>query len=189
MDDDDLESLFGPPSDTPVELPSDEESFGDLFGPPPSDNTPSELPPADEDPLENLFNDAPAEDADPNTSDLESLFGMPSDRSEEASEINLDDLFGTAPRDVAGVEVVSLTALARGNPLADTPVRIWIDNSGRFQTEGRVIAVQDGFVRLLKTNGKTCTVPNQRLCEADFVYVESLRSQLQSARIAMLSGR
>ena len=52
-----------------------------------------------------------------------------------------------------------------------------------------VVLGHDDNVRLLKANGRTCTVPNSRLCEADAAYVDSIRSQLDEARIALLSSK
>ncbi len=54
------------------------------------------------------------------------------------------------------------------------PVRHWSDNTGTYQIEGRLIAILDGHVRVLKSTGKTTTVPMRRLSDADRKYVEEV---------------
>lgn len=54
------------------------------------------------------------------------------------------------------------------------PVRSWSDNTGTYQIEGRLIAIFDGHVRVLKATGKTTTVPMRRLSDADKKYVEEV---------------
>jgi hypothetical protein len=54
------------------------------------------------------------------------------------------------------------------------PLRIWSDNSGGFQVNGRLIAILDGKVRILKETGRTTTVPMNRLSKADREYVDEV---------------
>jgi hypothetical protein len=54
------------------------------------------------------------------------------------------------------------------------PMRKWVDDSGTFQVNGRLILILDGKVRLLKETGRTTTVPMERLSEADRQYVEEV---------------
>ena len=75
------------------------------------------------------------------------------------------------------------------DPLENTRVRTWVDNTGQYETVGRLIVIADDFVRLLKSNGKTCTVSNDRLCKADAAYVESIKKDVERTRVAMLSAR
>ena len=44
----------------------------------------------------------------------------------------------------------------------------------RSQLEGRLVAILDGQVRLLKETGRTTTVPLDRLSAADREYVEEV---------------
>jgi hypothetical protein len=53
-------------------------------------------------------------------------------------------------------------------------VRQWVDDSGMFRIRGRLIAVLDGKVRILKETGRTTTVPMERLSAADREYVSEL---------------
>jgi hypothetical protein len=54
------------------------------------------------------------------------------------------------------------------------PVRSWSDNTGTYRIEGRLIAILDGQIRVLKDTGKTTTVPMRRLSDADRKYVEEV---------------
>jgi hypothetical protein len=51
------------------------------------------------------------------------------------------------------------------------PLRTWVDDTGQFRVQARLIQVLDGRVRLLKTTGRTTTVPLSRLSTADRAYV------------------
>jgi hypothetical protein len=73
--------------------------------------------------------------------------------------------------------------------LNDTRTRTWIDDTGSFRTDGRLMEIHSDTIRLLKTNGRTCTVPRSRLCEADIAYVDSVQRQLDASRLAMLSSK
>ena len=67
-------------------------------------------------------------------------------------------------------------------------MRVWIDNTGKFSTEGRLIEIGDDFVRLMKSNGRTCTVPSDRLCPADAAYVASIVTSQDDIKVAMASN-
>jgi hypothetical protein len=59
-------------------------------------------------------------------------------------------------------------------------MRQWVDDSGSFRVEGRLILILDGKVRLLKETGRTTTVPLTRLSNADQRYVEEVISRYGS---------
>jgi hypothetical protein len=69
------------------------------------------------------------------------------------------------------------------------PVRAWVDNTGTFHVQGRLIAVLDGKVRLLKENGRTTTVPVQRLSEEDRHYVEQVILRNGSGELEKVAKR
>ncbi len=46
-----------------------------------------------------------------------------------------------------------------------------------------MIEINSDNVRLLKDNGRTCTVPNGRLCPADESYVDSIREQVELVKL------
>jgi hypothetical protein len=53
-------------------------------------------------------------------------------------------------------------------------VRHWVDNTGLYEIDGRLIEITDVAVRILKDNGRTCTVPLRRLSTADADYVQQI---------------
>jgi len=69
------------------------------------------------------------------------------------------------------------------------PVRTWNDNTGTFQVEGRLIAILPDHVRLLKTNGRTTTVPMRRLSEADATYVEEAAARHGAGLIGQVAAK
>ncbi len=87
----------------------------------------------------------------------------------------LDDLFGGQP---AGTILISATT---------APFRQWTDNTGYFQTVGRLVAIGRSHVRLLKDNGHHCTVPIHRLSQADARYV--LRIATGQQALVRVAGR
>jgi hypothetical protein len=54
------------------------------------------------------------------------------------------------------------------------PAREWIDDSGAFKINARLVLILDGKVRLLKDTGRTTTVELARLSTADREYVASV---------------
>ena len=98
-----------------------------------------------------------------------------------------------APATVEAEAPESLQVVSAAKPvlrsLADTRVRTWIDNTGQFRTDGRLIEINQDNVRLMKTNGRTCTVPHSRLCEADAAYVKAIAKKLQLSQLAMLTSK
>jgi hypothetical protein len=148
-------------------------------------------------------------ETDPSDDGIDDLFGeIPSDspvidESEPVAEDSaIEDLFGAAPANQDGIiselpapaaaEQASVKVISaeqdKIDPLSTTHIRTWIDNSGNFSTQGRLIAINPDYVRLLKTNSKTCTVPHHRLSEADAAYVDSIRKQQSDADlVAMIS--
>ena len=114
---------------------------------------------------------------DKGTSDLDDLFGQVIQPRPELIE---------TPEDA--VKVVSETVPKAVDAFENTEVRTWVDNTGLYQTVGRLIKVNEDHVKLLKTNGKTCTVPFSRLSQSDSDYVASLATQHEIFVVAM-SGK
>jgi hypothetical protein len=54
---------------------------------------------------------------------------------------------------------------------AREPMRLWTDNTGKFQVRARLLVILDGKVRLLKDTGRTTTVPFNRLSKGDLAFV------------------
>lgn len=160
------DDIFGAPEAAPAAEPAAPAPADDLFGAP-------EAAPAAEPAADNLF-DAPMDEAAPaaEPAPADDLFGPPADQPAkpaapaEEPKTDLDDLFGetSAPR-------------------------VWVDNSGTFKTEGRLVEIGSDFVRLLKTNGRTCTVPMSRLSSEDAEFVAAVAQQQTEVKLAMNSSR
>ncbi|WP_419189444.1 SHD1 domain-containing protein [Stieleria marina] len=200
-----LDDLFGggedaaPMGDAPAAAPAGDDPFGAPATPAGNDKAPA----ADAD-LDDLFG-APASDATPATTDsIDDLFGSagnvatPENMIEELPAPIIDSVKETIAEKLATEEVsakplrlqvVSAPRVVSINPLSETRVRTWIDNTGQFRTAGRLIEITATHVRLLKSNGRTCTVPVDRMCPADSAYVKSLRKQVDDTRIALLTSK
>ncbi len=57
------------------------------------------------------------------------------------------------------------------------PLRSWSDDTGAYQVQARLFRVSEGHVRLLKQDGRTTTVPLDRLSPADQEYVARVSGQ------------
>jgi len=68
--------------------------------------------------------------------------------------------------------VAALTVCLLGTQAA--PGRRWTDSTGKYSVEAELVSIEDGQVRLRKTDGQEITVPMDRLSEADQRYLESL---------------
>ena len=66
-------------------------------------------------------------------------------------------------------------------------MRHWTDNTGTFAVNGKLIAILDGKVRLLKENGRTCTVPMRRLSKSDADYVQMVVAKLGQGVLQLAS--
>ncbi|WP_039961051.1 SHD1 domain-containing protein, partial [Rhodopirellula europaea] len=85
-------------------------------------------------------------------------------------------------------QVVTEKKVAKSVDVLDsTKTRTWIDNTGNWGTDGRLVEVRENEIQILKTNGRTCTVPMERLSEADRAYVDSIRAQVSELLFAMAS--
>ena len=155
--------------------------------------------------------DAAPTDAAPAADALDDLFGASPD--EPAAEVSVDDLFGSTVTETEtesveelpapirsddfvtteaknfDVQIVSKAITTSIDPLADTIVRTWVDNTGDFSTEGRLFQINADNIRLIKSNGRTCTVPTSRMSPADAAYVDSIREQIKLSQLALLSSK
>ena len=67
--------------------------------------------------------------------------------------------------------------------------RGWTDDTGSFQIQGRLVALLDGKVRILKDSGKTTTVPLDRLSIADQQYVDVVAARYGNGPIGQVAAR
>ena len=110
----------------------------------------------------------------------------------------LDDLFptgGTTTPAVGGATTPaggeatpdpfkSASVLREDGGLASDQNREWLDNTGHYTTRARLVSFLDGHVRLLKENGRTTTVPLNRLCQNDLEFVNRQASAQRAAQVA-----
>jgi hypothetical protein len=141
-------SLFGPPSSTQPSAPA--ETGNDLFKPSPNEpSAPASEGTSDryETPEQPKADEtAPADQAAPPT---------------EEQPKESDDLFGGFG-----------TILREPGGLASDATRTWVDNTGQYSCQARMIQFKDGHVRLLKDSGRTATVPVYRLSQGDLEFVQ-----------------
>lgn len=62
--------------------------------------------------------------------------------------------------------------------------RKWIDNTGAYEVEGRLVMIYPDKVRLQKENGRTTTVAMRRLSPVDQAYVRWVADQMMRTDIA-----
>jgi hypothetical protein len=162
--------------------------FDDLFGPstppaPAAAPAPAPAPAPSDDPFAPAAAPAPAPAAAPSAA--------------PAAPPANDDPFAPAPATPAPAAAPP-AAPAASDPFADPfkisaesklPLRLWTDDSGLFQVQGRLIAILDGKVRILKTTGRTTTVPLARLSRADRAYVEQVSAQPEGSLAAKVATR
>jgi hypothetical protein len=190
---------FGAPAEPPAgdKAPA-ADALDDLFGTPPdaapATDSPAGDAPAKNDNLDDLFGASGA------AASAESVEELPAPKIRATNDLAVSQIIETAAQEVieskkttpakrTRLQVVSLPRVVSIDPLSNTRVRTWIDNTGRFRTSGRVIEINATNVRLLKANGRTCTVPKSRMCPADAAYVKSLKTKINDARIAMLTSK
>jgi hypothetical protein len=120
---------------------------------------------------------APADDAAP-AEDSGLFEGFDEQPADDGS------LFDAIPEDAPGDEAAPATepedesslfgaAEILGLPggLASDEFRTWTDNTGLHKCQGRLLSAVDGHAKLLKANGRTSTVPFNRLSNDDISFV------------------
>ena len=154
-----------PPAKAPPATPP---QSNDLF--PPAEPAPAEKAPS-----------TPAEPPASAPSDLD-LFGPPADNKpaekappaeKPATEEDTSGLFGSAD-----------AILGQPGGLASQSLRHWVDDTGSFSCEGRMIRLLDGKVQILKASGRTTTVPLARLSQADLEFVNRQASAQQAEAVS-----
>ena len=68
-------------------------------------------------------------------------------------------------------------------------MRTWVDNTGLFTTQGRLVVIQSDFVRLIKDNGHFTTVKMGRLSENDQAYVTRIAQEVGTGEVSRLASR
>lgn len=163
------------PAETPAKPAEDVEDLFKDTDAKPADATPAK--PADAAPAK------PAEKAD----DVEDLFKDTDEKkaatSEPAQEEPMDtapsseveDLFSEPtdkPSTSASLDAKQADIEGPADGEESSPMRLWTDNTGKYQVRARLVVVGDRYVRLLKETGKTTTVPFSRLSGSDLAFVQ-----------------
>lgn len=174
--------------------PKPADDLDDLFGDKPAETpAPAETKPEPEKPAEEAEDPFGKPAAAPATDDGQAVASATEEVKTEIVN-DVDDLFGDPiqqvkrlpkteePQKEEPAAAIEDERQATEDPLADPfkasstgyPVRKWLDVTGNFQTTGKLIAILDGKVRILKETGKTTTVPFERLSDVDRDYVTKL---------------
>lgn len=164
------------PETKPAEPPAD-DPFGDAAKPavdPPADEKPLDASPDEEKSF--FLPEGPAIPAEPKPAE-DDPFGAPAEKPtdpdgvKKSAELPSDDPFGAPAEPAKPAEPKP----AEDDPFgANLPLRKWSDDTGAFTIEARLVLILDGKVRLLKTTGRTTTVPVERLSQGDRAYVEQM---------------
>ena len=158
------DDLFGAPAEEGAAAPAADDLFGA-----PADETPAAA-------ADDLFGE-PAADAPAAEPAADDLFGDPASAAEPATDDSLDDLFGTPQPAEEAAPAAADDLFSQTQPASrprELSMRHWNDNTGLFSVEGRLVEVLDGKVRLMKVNGRTCTVEMRRLSAIDAEYVQQI---------------
>lgn len=180
-------------SDAPGDAPVG-DTPNDFFDDVPAADPPADAPAAD----------APVEGSDPFKDLLNPTSTREEDRElEEKRKSIFDELFGAIQQvpawyaaaaeearcqliaqqhEASSKAVVSVTAAKIVPTIDQTEMRTWQDDTSTFSTEGRLILITETFVRLLKPNGRTCTVPVDRLSPVDATYVSQVAAATKAAQ-------
>lgn len=153
---------FGAPADDDAgipEAPPMDEGFEA-----PADEAPLDDVPADDMPME----EAPADDDG---------FEAPADE-----DAPMDDDVDAQTEETPADETPAADPFDSSLRVPAAPTRTWQDDSGRFSTEGRLVEIRAGSVRILKTTGRHTTVPMDRLSDADRDHVAGVWRILAARR-------
>ena len=177
-----------PTPDMPEETPEAPATPAEDMPETPAEPKTPDKPAAD---VEDLFKDA---DADKKPADVapepaEKPAEEPAKPADKADDV--EDLFketdekksaataAAAPLDpIAAARTREIENLFSEPTDAASPMRLWTDNTGKYQVRARLVVVGNNYVRLLKDTGRYTTVRFHRLSGGDLAFV---RYQVSSA--------
>jgi hypothetical protein len=114
-------------------------------------------------------------DADDAASGEDAAGDMPADDDAAPADDAADEDAQPEPKDSSKVdrpETIPAPPVAASSTPVQQAMRLWTDNTGKFQVRARLVSVADGKARLLKENGHFTTVPFTRLSAADLAFVQ-----------------
>lgn len=102
----------------------------------------------------------------PMDKELEELFSDPSDEAAKSARIE-------SPKPAEATPVVESSEPVQVAAAIEAPhaMRVWVDNTGKYKVNARLVVVGDSTVRLLKDTGKYTTVRFDRLSADDLNFV------------------
>ncbi len=161
----DVDDLFKDTEPAPAEPAAAGTDVDDLFkdtdsGKAASGETPAEAESGGDSDLDNLFNE-------PQEPSPMSAGAEPAPEPAQQFAAEADKLF--APEAGSAQPAVAEENVAD----TDSGMRLWTDNTGKYQVRARLVVVGPTHVRLLKENGKFTTVPYSRLSQQDLALVRS----------------
>jgi hypothetical protein len=158
------------PAATPASPPAAKPAGDDLFGAPAAEKPAT----AAEKPADKPAATPPAAESKPAAGD--DLFGAPAaDKAAPPAEKPADKPAGEEKKDEKKSDDIfgsSSSVLHEVGGLASNETRQWVDNTGNFSCQARLVRLVDGQVQLLKDNGHTTTVRLSRLSANDLRFVE-----------------
>jgi SLA1 Homology Domain 1 (SHD1) protein len=172
--------MVEPPS-PPAQPPADDMPEEPAPAPPAEDMPEEPTPAPKSGDVDDLFKDADDKSPPDKSAPAEEPETPKTDKSDDA-----DDLFKESDnkdKKAADARRADDESLARlrseiedlfGEPAdeaATNSMRLWSDNTGKFQIYARLITVGKDHVRLLKDTGKYTTVPFNRLSHSDLAFV------------------
>lgn len=125
-------------------------------------------------------------DAPAKAESVDDLFGQPTAAAVD-QDASLEALFGTPANAEAGA-AESSPAEPVANPFDTSDARTWRDNTGTFEVTGQLVVIFADKVRILKENGKFCTVPMRRLSDADRDFVQQVANMLPAGDVKYVSA-
>jgi len=174
---DDIDALFGDTNE-----PATTDPIEDILGTPATDETTPSLDlgtPPDND-LNDIFGDPGTGDpgtSDPDIPTFDPIIPETSPETDESpsgeEEVDLDDLFGSVnPSDKD-----------------DAGMRNWVDNTGLYKVQARLVTIRHNEIRLIKANGRKTTVAIRRLSNNDLRYVQQQIAKFGYGAVEKIASR
>jgi hypothetical protein len=119
--------------------------------------------------------------------EFDDLFGPPAEgrgTRRRASDGRRSMTFSGLPRKKQNRTMIRFLHCPR-----ELPMRTWVDNTGHYEVEARLVVIMVDSVRLLKENGRTTTVPMSRLSDGDRDYVEQMIAQIGYGELGQFAAR
>ena len=125
---------------------------------------------------DNATDETPADDMPADETSADDAAAPGDDDAAAPADDAAEDDAGPDPKDSSKVDqpetIPAPPVAATRAPASGQAMRLWTDNTGKFQVRARLVSVLDGKVRLFKENGHFTTVALARLSAADLAFVQ-----------------